>query len=319
MVTHEYYIFQSYLLVMPYLALTIYFLFFQSDNFYLKTRSSVQLLYVLMILGTVFLNLILWRSFFSEYYFFKFNINGSNKHVLLATLLATVAAVSGWVFTSRVQIINAIKNQSLQVLMNSRNSTIYIDKVDKVMSLRRKIVDENKKSGISEIKPFVTEEKYHSLGDEDKSAIIYMLNYLEFISIGIRHYNLDEAFLKQSMRSIVNSNYDLFYKVIDIHRSYDNKAVYTQFELLHARWGKQGAAKCSNCHAWQDNVFVKKPWYIKYSFIVHCIAMVLTMFTWSLIILFMWSVNTFLTSGEQSEHICYNCEPKVGEQPKKAA
>lgn len=301
---------------MPYIALTVYFLFFQSDNFYLKTRSSVQLFYGLMILGLVFLNLILWKSFFSEYYFFKFNISGNNKHVLLATLLATVAAVSGWVFTARVQIINAIKNQSLQVLMNSRNSTIYIDKVDKVMSLRREIVKENKEKGLLDIKPFVTEEKYHSLDDTYKSAIIYMLNYLEFISIGIRHYNLDEAFLKQSMRSIVNSNYDLFYKVIEIHRGYDNKEVYTQFELLHARWGKNGAAKCSKCQSWQDNVLVKKPWYIKYGFIVHCVAMVLTMFTWSLIILFMWSVNSFLKSGEQTQHICHNCEPKAKDEEK---
>lgn len=302
---------------MPYIALTAYFLFFQSDNFFLKTRSSVQLLFGLMVLGLLFLNLIFWRAFFSEFYFFKFNINGPNKHVLLATLLATVAAVSGWVFTARVQIINAIKNQSLQVLMNSRNSTIYIDKVDKVMSLKREIVEENKATGLSdEIKPFVTEEKYKSLKNEDKSAIIYMLNYLEFISIGIRHYNLDENFLKQSMRSIVNSNYDLFYKVIELHRSYDNKEVYTQFELLHARWGKDGAAKCSKCQSWQDNVFVKKPWYIKYGLIVHCVAMVVTMFTWSLIILFMWSVNSFLTSGERSEHICYNCEPKVKDEEK---
>lgn len=319
MVTHEYYIFQSYLLVMPYLALTIYFLFFQSDNFYLKTRSSVQLLYGLMVLGTVFINLILWRSFFSEFLFFKFNINGSGKHVLLATLLATVAAVSGWVFTARVQIINAIKNQSLQVLMNSRNSTVYIDKVDKVMSLRREIVEENKKANISSVKPFVTEAKYHSLKDEEKSAIIYMLNYLEFISIGIRHYNLDEAFLKQSMRSIVNSNYDLFYKVIEIHRGYDNNAVYTQFELLHARWGKDGAAKCSKCHAWQDSVFVKKPWYVNYSTAIHCVAMVLTMGAWLLLILFMWAIKEFLTSGEQSEHICYNCAPKLVDDHAKAA
>lgn len=311
MVMHEYYIFQSYLLLMPYLALTIYFLFFQSDNFYLKTRSSVQLLYGLMVLGTVFLNLILWRAFFSEYYFFKFNINGTGKHVLLATLLATVAAVSGWVFTARVQIINAIKNQSLQVLMNSRNSTIYIEKVEKVMSLRREIVDENKKSGKSDLKPLVTEDKYHTLKDAEKSAIIYMLNYLEFISIGIRHYNLDEAFLKQSMRSIVNSNYDLFHKVIEIHRGYDNKAVYTQFELLHARWGKDGAAKCSKCHAWQDSVFVKKPWYVNYSFTIHFLSVVLTMGAWFLLILFMWSTKEFLTSGEQSEHICYNCAPKI--------
>lgn len=303
----------SYFLITPYFALIVYFLIYQTDNFFLKTRSSVQLLFVLMFLVGVFLNFLLWKTFFNTYDFLGYNIreiSGKNKILPLITIMATIIAVCGWIFTSRVQIINAVKGHSMQVLMNSRTSTIYMQKVDTTIVIRRELIKNNTQNDSeAENKVTLSVEKFKELTDEEKSAIIYMLNFLEFVALGIRHYNLDEQLLKASLRSILNSNYQLYYKVIAYLRKEDNSTIYTQVELLHRRWNINNQITCSSCNNWYISNKEDKTFIEQYKFhILNIVMTVITCFIWLLIVLGMWILKKYTSGGNNDLSVCTKCK-----------
>jgi hypothetical protein len=257
----------TYFLLVPYIALIFYFSTFQSDKFFLKTRSSVQFLFVLMFLGGVFVNLLLWKALFIDYNFLDYSIKSTsthNKSTGLITILATIAAVCGWIFTARVQTINAIKGHSMQVLMNSRTSTAYMQKVDETIKLRRGLLKGDDGSESEKKDVVLSAEKFEALDNDPKSAVIYMLNFLEFVAVGIRHYNLDEELLKGSLRSILNANYNLYKPVILHLRKVDNPAIFTQLELLHDRWDLASQTFCKKCKTWHPQKPIFKHWKQKY-------------------------------------------------------
>lgn len=306
----------TYFLVVPYIALTIYFLIFQRDDFFLKTRSGIQLLYALMMLGGVFLNLLVWKVGFIDYDFLGYNLreqDNKTKIIPLITIMATIVAVCGWIFTSRVQIINAVKGHSMQVLMNSRTSTVYMQKVDATIKIRRDLILESTKSGdtAAEQKAVLTVEKYENLGNDEKSSVIYMLNFLEFVAIGIRHYNLDEQLLKGSLKSILHSNYRLYSPVIKHLRSIDGDKTFLQIELLHSRWEEKSLIKCSVCKDWDKTRNEELSFKVKYKNVIHFTLAVLTCGTWLLVLFGMWLL-TFLTAGSQKS--IFTCEDCLNKQ-----
>lgn len=310
-------IFFTYLLIMPYLALSFYFLVYQRDDFFLKTRSSVQFLYVLIFLGFIFINLLLWKWVFKEIDFLGFSIKSTkthNKSTGLITILAAVAAVCGWIFTARVQTINAIKGHSMQVLMNSRTSTIYMQKVDKTIEIRRGLTKESISTEDDKQNVVLTAEKFEKLGngdgvkaDEEKSAVIYMLNFLEFVAIGIRHYNLDESLLKGSLRSIINSNYKLYKPVIDHLRRVDNPKIFTQFELLHDRWAEPTEILCVSCKIWHPKKPENQQWKDKYDKEINKYACILTFGLWRLTRTVIKKVKKIFKEQNEELKLCKEC------------
>jgi len=307
----------TYLLIMPYLALTFYFAVYQRDDFFLKTRSSVQFLYVLIFLGFIFINLLLWKWLFREFEFLGFSIQSTkshNKSTGLITILAAIAAVCGWIFTARVQTINAIKGHSMQVLMNSRTSTIYMQKVDKTIEIRRGLTKESMSTEGDKQDAVLTAEKFEKLGngngekaDEEKSAVIYMLNFLEFVAIGIRHYNLDESLLKGSLRSIINSNYKLYKPVIDHLRRVDNPKIFTQFELLHDRWTEPSEILCTSCRCWHPKKPEKQQWKDKYDKEIKRGMGILTFGSWQLALFIIKQVKKITKGQNLEEKLCKPC------------
>lgn len=304
----------TYALLMPYIALSFYFIIYQSDGFFLKTRSSVQFLYVLFFLGGLFVNLIIWKASFKDIEFLKFSIDGVPPTGLI-TAFAAIAAVCGWIFTARIQTINAIKGHSMQVLMSSRTSTVYMQKVDKTIEIRRGLTKQISSSENDKQNVVLTAEKFEKLGngdatkaDEEKSAVIYMLNFLEFVAVGIRHYNLDESLLKGSLRSIINSNYKLYKPVIDHLRNVDNPAIFTQFEMLHDRWAESSEIFCSKCKTWHPNKPVFRHFKDKYEWQIKYTAVILTGGFWLLILGVMSLVEKLAGSQNKEKHICDNCK-----------
>lgn len=301
----------TYFLLMPYMAILIYFLIFQRDTFFLKTRSSVQLLFVLIVLTLIVLQFIAWKVFFYEYNFLKFNIRevpNKNKIIPLITIIAAVVAMIGWVFTSRVQIINAIKGHTMQVLMNSRTSTIYAEKVDEAMKLRKKLEDEFKEAGLDVKTLKLTKERYLKLHPKERSSVHYLLNFLEFVAVGIRHYTLDEAFIKGSLRTILNSNYRLFHPVIEHLRQTDNPAIYTQIELLYKRWDVAHHEKCAKCNEWDKISDTKISNIQEYKYLMHFLLVIITIGIWGAIVLGMWILESLTDkSNQKSKHVCMPC------------
>ncbi|MDC5002128.1 DUF4760 domain-containing protein [Acinetobacter baumannii] len=304
--------FHTYLLIVPYIALTFYFITFQSDKFFLKTRSSVQFLFVLLFLGFVFGNLLVWKALFIDYDFLGYSVKSTatnNKSTGLITILATVAAVCGWIFTARVQTINAIKGHSMQVLMNSRTSTVYMQKVDKTIEIRRSLLKGDGSSESDKQDVVLTAEKFEALPHEDdRSAVVYMLNFLEFVAIGIRHYNLDEELIRSSLRSILNSNYKLYKPVIEHLRKADNPAIFVQLELLHDRWADSANIYCSKCKTWHPNKPIFKHWKDKHKTLIHIAAAILTCGFWLLLLGLMWAIGRIAPSPKKDKKICDKCK-----------
>lgn len=303
--------FHTYLLITPYISVILYFLIFQTDPFFLKTRSSVQFLFVLMVLGLVFLNLLTWKALFIEWDFLKYSVRNTTsnyKSTGLITILAAIAAVCGWIFTARVQTINAVKSHSMQVLMSSRTSTAYVDMVKKTSEIRRKILKERDNTGESIQDVQLTIEEFEQLENEEKTAVIYMLNFLEFVAIGIRHYNLDEGLLKESLKSIVSANYKLYQLVIEHLRKNDGAAIYVQLELLHQRWSKAEQLKCKKCKSWFPKSEEETPWKVKYKYFMHIMFTLITLGIWLVVVIFMKAMGKFTSASREKPRVCSSCK-----------
>ncbi|MDC4415757.1 DUF4760 domain-containing protein [Acinetobacter baumannii] len=298
---------QTYLLIVPYITVLIYFFIYKRDNFFVKIRSSIQLLMMLILLGLVFVNILIWKGFFKEYEFLGFdlvNTDKFNKTTALVTILAAIAAVFGWIFTSRVQIVNTVRGHSVQVLMNSRTSTIYLEKVDIAMKLRRCLIKEAILEKNSTDNIYLSVRRYKRLSDQERSAVHYLLNFLEFIAVGVRHNNLDESLIKGSLRTILKSNYMLFRFVIEHLRGPDNQPIYDQLEALHKRWDEEQHSKCAKCREWfkVGNIDNKA-----YKYILFIVLSLLTCGGWIVMIIIMDTIEWLTTHREDEKFICIDC------------
>lgn len=309
----------TYFLIIPYITVIIYFFIYKRDNFFLKIKSSNQLLLILILLGITFINILIWKGFLQEYSFLNFNIKNTDtqfKTTALVTVLAAIAAVFGWIFTSRVQIINTTRSHSVQVLMNSRNSTVYMAKVDEATKIRRKLVKElNLPKGE---KVQLSAVKFNELNDDEKSAITYMLNFLEFVAIGIRHNNLDEDLIKGSFKSILKSNYILFQPVIEHLRELDSPKTYNQLEMLHKRWDEDNHAKCVECKGWykvgEGDVKSK----LISQGMLHTPLAVFTCFFWLILIGIMKVIELLTEQKESTKFTCIDCDVSLKNKNKSA-
>ncbi|WP_180162799.1 DUF4760 domain-containing protein [Acinetobacter sp. YH12069] len=298
----------TYFLIIPYITIIAYFFAYKRDNFFLKIRSSVQLLLILILLGMAFTNILVWKAFFEEYTFLNFDIQNTEtqfKTTALVTALAAIAAVFGWIFTSRVQIINTVRSHSVQVLMNSRNSTVYIDKVDKATVIRRKLILERKPKPDEKVQ--LTVGEFKDLGDAEKSAVTYLLNFLEFVAIGIRHNNLDEDLIRGSFKSILKSNYILFQKIIEHLRELDNPKIYNQLEMLHKRWDEENHSKCAECKEWYKVGVVEGGFNTAKIVFTYILLNFFTCFLWSIISWIMQVIEWLTIHKESDKFICIDC------------
>lgn len=296
----------TYFLFVPYVTVIIYFYVYRRDDFFLKIRSSNQLLLILILLGLTFLNILIWKGFFEGFTFLNFDIeNNPNqfKTTALVTVLAALAAVFGWIFTSRVQIINTIRSHSVQVLMNSRNSTAYIGKVDEATKIRRNLINELAISKSVNVQ--LSASKFKELNDEQKSAVTYLLNFLEFVAIGIRHNNLDEDLIKGSFKSILKSNYILFQPVIEYLREIDSPKIYNQLETLHKRWDGDNSSKCDDCKQWYNFELINKKQ--KNTKLLHSVLIIFTCFAWLVMIVIMMGIDVLTKNSRDDVFICIDC------------
>lgn len=300
-------IFLTYCLILPYLMVLAYFYLYEKDNYFYGVRGSVQLLLVLFLIGVFLIDVIIWKTFFIDYNFLNFSLKakvGTTKTTALVTMLSATAAVSGWVFTSRVQIVNATKTHAMQALMNSRNSTVYIQKVEEAMKIRHKLKEKNG-LGVNDL-VVMSREEYNELTPEERGAIHYMLNFLEFIAVGVRHNNMDEELIKGSLESILRNNYILFQQVIEYVREISPKN-YTELETLYKRWNNYNSDKCIECKNWfevdEDIKDRKKP--ARNS--LYTLMSIATLFVWNISITIIDYIKRRLRSRTIDDHICKKC------------
>lgn len=197
---------RTLLLLTPYILLYVYYIKYVKDDFFIKSRGDVQLLFMIYTSVLIFLQIFAWAILFEKIPFMGFKAFDS-KGQTLGVLIGAAAVIIGWLFTARSQSIDSTKANTMKILMDSRFS----DEYSKNLSITTKLYTEERKEQGDNC--CLSIEKFSGLNDDQLNSINYMLNYFEFIAVGIRCGDLDEQFMRQSLRTIILVNFK-FYKLI---------------------------------------------------------------------------------------------------------
>ncbi|TCM62298.1 uncharacterized protein DUF4760 [Acinetobacter calcoaceticus] len=230
-------ILRTLVVVTPYVLLYWFFYTRIRDNFFLKPRTHIQLNLIMLSLGIAFIWTVLWNFSFRGYGFTGFylanDVGGSSgASNLLLGLLGTLAVVLGWLFNSRAQDLTSKRSHSIQTLMSSRLSEAYANHSNYAMDVYVRL---KKKNGEDYI---VTPQDIEECTQLERNAIFYQLNYFEFISVGVRYGDLDENLIKNTLKSIMRTNYTFFEEVIKDKQS-KNPTLYEHLTALNSRWSEK--------------------------------------------------------------------------------
>ncbi|WP_431152245.1 DUF4760 domain-containing protein [Acidovorax facilis] len=150
----------------------------------------------------------------------------------LGNLVTVVVAIMVWIGTSYVTMRNLVKQHTINTLLQSRLSATYMENA---RALNKGFFGKH-----GELIPLTQEEVINPPAEVNLQALNYMLNYFEFIAVGIRHGDLDESVMKNSLRGIVCSVFCVAENYIHTRRSDvrdPSKArTYEHLCWLHARW-----------------------------------------------------------------------------------
>lgn len=146
-------------------------------------------------------------------------------------LFATFLAAIGWTITSLVTLRNSVKQHTMNTLLQSRLSATYMEHVKSVNGMY---------TSNGRIIPLTASEVRRPPMGVEFGSLNYMLNYFEYVAVGIRHGDLHEGLLKASLRGIVCNIYCVAEKLIEERRAelgpYRVSRSYENLCWLHNRW-----------------------------------------------------------------------------------
>lgn len=150
-----------------------------------------------VLLGVVIaaISFAMWALVFPDRYFLWFipAPEVSNWGVLIAALVAMI----GWLVTSIITTRNSVKQYTITMLLQTRLSTEYIKHSTIVNNLL--FNDSDLKITIDFMRNDATPEQ--------EIAISYVLNYVEFVSAGLRCGDFDNQLLKMTLKGIFRNLY----------------------------------------------------------------------------------------------------------------
>jgi Domain of unknown function (DUF4760) len=124
---------------------------------------------------------------------------------------------------------NSVRQHTITTLLQSRLSSTYMGYADK-LGQHYTDYDKRRKDNPS-IKESATD-------NVDIMALRYILNYFEFIAIGVIRGDLDEGMLKDSLRSILKKNVAMSRPWIK-KSQLENPNLYINLLWLHDRWASE--------------------------------------------------------------------------------
>ena len=186
-----------------------------------KAKPSTLLGFLLGGVIVIFIGFCIWQM----------NIDNPKANYLLGpqqwvVAFAAITAMCGWIIASIVTIRNSVKQHTITTLLQSRLSATYMCYADKISEHYMKY-DEDRAGNL----PVPT----RPTDGVDELALRYILNYFEFIAIGITRGDLDEPMLKDSFRGIVRKNVEMSRLWMEGHRK-GNPSLYEHLIWLHHRW-----------------------------------------------------------------------------------
>lgn len=197
-------------------------------------KPSFVLGFLLFIVWLLAFSLLLWERTGLLFFTMEvepFDIDRSQGVVIVSGL----AAVTGWIFTAMVTMRNLTKQHTITTLLQSRLSVTYMENVKAVnasFTHHGKII------------PLTQAEIESPPPGVNLVALTYILNYLEFVALGIRHGDLHEGVMKSSLRGILCDTVSVAEQLIETRRRINQHgrrpSVYEHLMWLDARWRDSG-------------------------------------------------------------------------------
>lgn len=143
-------------------------------------------------------------------------------------VIGAMTAMFGWITSAFVTIKNSVKQHTINTLLQSRLSVTYMKYADIVNTqfgdFAKKHTFDPKKWGVND-----------PVTKVDQEALRYLLNYFEFVALGIRHGDLHEGLLRSSLRSILRSSV-IFSKSYILDTKVNQPRVYINLMWLFEKW-----------------------------------------------------------------------------------
>ena len=151
---------------------------------------------------------------------------GTLKAEQILTVVGVLAAVCGWLIAGIINLRNSIRQHTISTLLQSRLSATYMQYADKL----------SKHYGDYEARKRADPDLEENATDNaDILALRYILNYFEFIAIGIKRGDLDEGMLRDSLRGILLKNVSMSMPWIRAEQR-QSARLYENLLWLHGRW-----------------------------------------------------------------------------------
>ncbi|MGI4777492.1 MAG: DUF4760 domain-containing protein [Janthinobacterium lividum] len=149
-------------------------------------------------------------------------------------LLGVVAAVAGWIISAIVTMRNSIRQHTVTTLLSSRLSETYMSQT--------RLVNARYFSPSGGLYRLTPAEVAVPSAEAQIAALRYLLNYFEFIAVGIRYGDLDEKLLKNTLRGILCGVYEAAGPLVSQRRQAPDGSTaaksktFEHLEWLYGRW-----------------------------------------------------------------------------------
>jgi hypothetical protein len=150
----------------------------------------------------------------------------AEKYQSWAAIIGVYLAAVGWLTSAIVTVRNSVKQHTITTLLQTRLSTTYMDKAMKAL-------DFYLQSAYSSFNPAPAAVVKASASKND---IEYVLNYFEFLAVGIREGDLHENVLRLSMRGIVVRFTRTSSDYIQALRQDNGPLTFANLLWLYSRW-----------------------------------------------------------------------------------
>lgn len=139
------------------------------------------------------------------------------------------AAVAGWVVTSFMTFRNSIKQHTITTLLQTRLSATYMAEANVI---NRNLFPPT----LQNLTPLPLDFFHDEKNADTVRAVNYLINYFEFISVAIRHGDLDANVVKNTLRGILFNFYNRVELYIKYQRGEDQYGVDQPNHVEHYIW-----------------------------------------------------------------------------------
>lgn len=120
-------------------------------------------------------------------------------------LLGVVSAVTGWIVFSWITIRNLVKQHTITTLLQTRLSSTYMETARHLNVLIRAGAPQTTAGNPPSVPYSATNPMPLAVVHDPKNSphVDYILNFCEFIAVGIKHGDLHEGVLRDALRGII--------------------------------------------------------------------------------------------------------------------